>query len=66
MKEFLEGLEALLIKHPNVAIVTDDHDSRVVFWDILNYAGAHPTTATSVLYYEDIQRFKRELGSNDA
>lgn len=62
MKEFLKDLEALLVKHPNISIVADDHDSKVVFWDSLNYYGSHQTTATSVLCYEDMQRFKRELG----
>lgn len=65
MKEFLEGLEALLIKHPDKAITsaidgngfssisfTSDGETYSKFRTRRNHVTAH-----------DIQRFKRELGA---
>lgn len=60
MKEFLEDLEALLIKHPDIALCSRDMRSRVVIYDF-NVARDDMESEGSELTPTDIQRFKREL-----
>ena len=66
MKEFLEDLEQLLIKHPNAAIFSKPYKRgvfiRAIFGDDLD----DMISVDHELTLEDIQRFKRELEANDA
>ena len=65
MKEFLDDLEALLIKHPDIEIMTDTSDSRIIFKQTVS-APHFLHTQWHKITLEDIQSFKRELGANNA
>jgi len=60
MKEFLEDLEALLIKHSGNNIASDFRDETIVIYN--SEAGLSLNSNGDTLTIADIQRFKRELG----
>jgi hypothetical protein len=64
MKEFLEDLEALLVKHVGNVIASDFRDGTIVIYNSEakpSGAGLSVNTAGDTLTLADIQRFKREL-----